>query len=1370
MSESRQSRFDRNKNVNLEFTEHRLDVSPSSGNGKKTRKNSKSKPSKFDPAVEDVAFESYKNRALFTQYRIEGSKSKPPLNTNVSRVQHGSSSPYIRRLPRSQQEAGYMSHDTYNNYHANSDITLNQKVFNRKSILRQNSDDLVHGETVHCTPSSSKSSSLRSSTSSNKRVRFQDEVRRKVVPSPDLVELVRSDSESSLSSSSSGNLHSLSDNSISSGTGSLHDIKQAPGRSHEMDIDDCLASPEYELGKPLSLSKLTRQYSSNDSDYSTETDSLYGLDLINKHEGKYTSADSFHSSAYSSSSSIKLSLPPEKRPNISESTSESSDDDIRRKVKKTYKAKDEDLDSSSSNSTLAETSSSDSEIVLASGTRIKREKFTSGSDFESNAESNTDISSENSGNTKPFWMLTVIEHRSVSPNNDTEFEKEIDFMFRAGKRRKTKSKTEAEAEEIKEYKVEHETISSHESTEVVSTGNNEDQLENSLQTVTVLSDPSLTAITPLEGSELSIQPNSTSAVEDLHSEGSMSSWQGVKAPYDLVKQIVRHAQSSGGSLFNSASLSNSENSLFNVIHGNEHERLRPLYIMIQTEEEMECNPIVVSMGTMTDNHITNTEGNRQYSIPKSTSVSELEVTFARNKQIQKSEYCSRSVQVGLESHTRETNSRSVIKPPKNTLIQLDKNEIKNDLKSRSMTPSSETNDVTASETERTTPSSSIQKDIIATKTSTSNDCSPYENLKLCTASSSINSSATGFNEKSSEERVNKETDTSGAKISSKLYSSSTEGKKSRPKKFAYQKSRSNHETDKKKHSGSGQWFHESDRDSECSFEYVQEDRIIAESLLRKHKLDTIKPDSDSDDYESASSSVSDPEISFIKSKDDIDVNLSLNGHTMRNIETMSSSSCYTSSSMSDTIALREDCPRYTINLSAVSSTSSSTKSDTPQYGKYDLATSKVIVSTSRPEDSLTQPSVGEISAITTRSDNVTSLSPGEVILDSLSSSNKDSVESKNNSGHDSYRNVDQYLQYLGRHDKIHKVEATDNTSSLVDKFPVHSNHNDQSQQSNSGAEHNDIVEDGLRVGTDDSRSCKLTPEILSALRNSCKVKYMTMEANDSDTQNQQRMGILDENISSTNSNAFLLQVDRTISSTLEKIPSLKSELFTSTEKTKNTTSSPYLSPNANINSGIVNVNKVPRLSNFSQTTDDTSLRRRGTSLSCDMPSNKKDMTLYSSYTYSNVEVISDTSSSDDEIIVEQKNRSYRSSYSSRIRASQEAPKGQLVPYDDDDITADLSTDNDVVSLKDYEVFQDKRSDLVYSLVLNRPDEDVDSSTSSDKAAGDAYMNCNSSSTNSKLETEDEITDKSSSRTFASWKEDYGLLRALRWVFCPCAEA
>ena len=1349
MSESRQSRLDRNKNVNLEFTEHRLDVSSSSGNGKKTRKSSKSKPSKFDPAVEDVAFESYKSRALFTQYRKEGSKSKTSLNTDASRAQHRSSSPYIRRLPRPQQEAGHMSHDTDNNYHAHSDITPNKKVFNRKSILRQNSDDLVHGETVHCTPSSSKSSSLRSSTSSNKRVRFQDEVRRKVVPSPDLVELVRSDSESSLSSSSSGNLHSLSDNSISSGTGSLHDIKQAAGRSHEMDIDDCLASPKYELGKPLSLSKLTRQYSSNDSDYSTETDSLYGLDLIDKREGKYTSADSFHSSAYSSSSSIKLLLPPEKRPTISESTSESSDDDIRRKVKKTYKAKDEDLDSSSSNSTLAETSSSDSEIVLASGTRIKKEKFTSGSDFESNAESNTDISSENNRNTKPFWMLTVIEHRSVSPNNDTEFEKEIDFMFRAGKRKKTKSKTEAE--EIKEYKVEHETLPSHESTEVISKGNNEDQLENSLQTVTVLSDPSLTAITPLEGSELSIQPNSASAVEDLHSEGSMSSWQGVKAPYDLVKQIVRHAQSSDDSLFNSASLSNSENSLSSGIHGSES--------------------IVVSMGTMTDNHITNTEGNRQYSIPKSTSVSELEVTFARNKQNQKSEYCSRSVQlqVELESHatTRETSSSSVIKPPRNTLIQLEKNEIKNDLKSRSMTSSSETYDVTASE--RTTPGSSIQKDIIATKTSTSNDCSPYENLKLCTASSSIHSSATGFNEKGSEGRVNKETDTSGAKISSKLYSSNTSGstecKKSHPKKFAYQKSRSNHETDKKKHSGSGQWFHESDSDSECSFEYVQEDRIIAESLPRKHKLDTIKPDSDSDDYESASSSVSDPEISFIKKEDDIDVNLSLNGHTMRNIETMSSSSC----SKSDTIALREDCPRYTINLSTVSSTSSSTKSDTPQYGKYDLATSEVIVSTSRPEDSLTQPSVFEISTITTRSDNVTSLSPGEVILDPLSSSNKDSIESKNNSGPDSYRNVDQYLNYLSRQDKMHKVEleATDNTSSLVNKFPVHSNHHDQSHQSKKGAEHNDIVEGGL--STDNSRSCKLTPEILSALRKNCKVEFVTKDANDSDTQNPERKGILDEKISSTNSDAFLLQVDRTISSTLEKIPSLKSELFTSTEKSKNTTSLPSLSPNANINSSIVNVNKVPRLSNFSQTTDDTSLRRRGASLSRDMPGKKKDRTLYSSYTYSNVEVISDTSSSDDEIIVEQKNRSYRSSYSSRIRASQEAPKGQLVPYDDDDITADLSTDNDVVSLKDYEVFQDKRSDLVYSLVLNGPDEnDVDSS--SDKAAGDAYMNCNSSSTNSKLETEDEITDKSSSRTFASWKEDYGLLRALRWVFCPCAEA
>ena len=471
----------------------------------------------------------------------------------------------------------------------------------RKSILRHSigiDNPRRYRETID-----SSSSADSYSFHSDKRVRFEDQVRvkRKIAPSPELVKLVRTDSENSLTSSSSGNLHSNSELSVSSGTGSLPDFHLV---DYSLGSEDSSQKSGQSQGRSA---RQTRQYSSNDSDYSTENESLYGIDRLRKNESHYSSNDSFKSSAYSSSSSVKSSesysntKSDQTRPRIKSESSE--DEPVQRRIKKihlkeVHAESDEDAKSDSSNSTLADTSSSESEIVLASGVVITREKFTSGSEFESSAESTEDMSeAENNGK----WFMTVKEHRASSPSNFEEeqvMEKEIYFKYKES-RGKAKGAEIVEQEhvpeaqfitvenvdfeEIKEVKRPNPTrpkpikpvqiivqsVSDSETDRAISITVEKESVKQesrspqisdleSLKSVTLKdgeldditdSSLSLTHITTLDGSltqtsvfTLPLLDRHSPNLEDIKSateSSDSSSTKGVHAPYHLVKQIVK---------------------------------------------------------------------------------------------------------------------------------------------------------------------------------------------------------------------------------------------------------------------------------------------------------------------------------------------------------------------------------------------------------------------------------------------------------------------------------------------------------------------------------------------------------------------------------------------------------------------------------------------------------------------------------------------------------------------------------------------------------------------------------------------------------------------------------------------------------------
>ena len=161
---------------------------------------------------------------------------------------------------------------------------------------------------------------------------------------------------------------------MSSGTGSLQDLKLVDyslgSNSGSHDVSHKSLESQGSSGRQV------RQYSSNDSDYSTENESLYGIDKLRKYGSHYSSSDSFKSSAYSSSSSVKSSQALyskgdlQSRPRIKSESSE--DEPVQRRLKKItlhefHAESDEDAKSDGSNCTLTDSSASESEVVLPSG-------------------------------------------------------------------------------------------------------------------------------------------------------------------------------------------------------------------------------------------------------------------------------------------------------------------------------------------------------------------------------------------------------------------------------------------------------------------------------------------------------------------------------------------------------------------------------------------------------------------------------------------------------------------------------------------------------------------------------------------------------------------------------------------------------------------------------------------------------------------------------------------------------------------------------------------------------------------------------------------------------------------------------------------
>ena len=366
-------------------------------------------------------------------------------------------------------------------------VIENHPPLTRKSILRRSVDSASSMET---------SANSDSSRSSCKKVHFYDSKKRKIKPSVELVELVKSDSETSLESRSAVSFVSLSEASLSSGTGSLNlvdysltSLSNEPdnfmGDQHAMgDANPSLVYRKEDLTLNITspFTRLSRQYSSNDSDYSTESnESIYGLD--NKAKPKtdvHHSSDesSTQTSAYSSSSSLKsksaaspFSYSKTKvltRPAPSSSSDEEKlpdievDDNTLSKTELRELPEDstsEDDLTSNSNSTLAE-SSSDHEpefITSPSGVKIVKEKFTSGSEFESSEES------ESGTRSNPTWLLTVKEHRASSPVTEcpqSPFgevdEKEIDFTLKTHAREKlfTDEGCQSERVEVEQIKIE----------------------------------------------------------------------------------------------------------------------------------------------------------------------------------------------------------------------------------------------------------------------------------------------------------------------------------------------------------------------------------------------------------------------------------------------------------------------------------------------------------------------------------------------------------------------------------------------------------------------------------------------------------------------------------------------------------------------------------------------------------------------------------------------------------------------------------------------------------------------------------------------------------------------------------------------------
>lgn len=571
---------------------------------------------KFDPRVEDVALKPTTTQSRTTTSSIK--ETRPERSTAENRLRNllkphypnsgvvpdraSSVPPNTRNLRRNSDDHLYSSDrtkklDQLRPGH-NKDSGWQDPNITRKSILRHSiSTDSPrrYKETID-------SSSSADSFYSDKRVRFEDQIRlkRKIAPSPELVQLVRTDSDNSLASSSSGNLHSTSEVSVSSGTGSLQDLKL---------VDYSLGSnsgsrdaSHNSLESQGSSGRQVRQYSSNDSDYSTENESLYGIDKLRKYGSHYSSSDSFKSSAYSSSSSVKSPQALyskgdlQSRPRIKSESSE--DEPVQRRLKKItlnefHAESDEDAKSDGSNSTLTDSSASESEVVLPSGIVITREKFTSGSEFESSAESAEDNSEVDDGS----WYMTVKEHRASSPNNFDEeeqvMEKEIYFKYKESRKglevieqgivpeaqfilvenvefeevKQVKRPIPRRPKPIKPVEIIVQSVSDSESDIVVTL--QEEKLRwsskspkrsdlESLKSVTLKegemddlseSSISLTYVTTLDGSltqtslfTLPIQGKHSPNLADINSapeSSDTSSTRGVHAPYHLVKQIVK---------------------------------------------------------------------------------------------------------------------------------------------------------------------------------------------------------------------------------------------------------------------------------------------------------------------------------------------------------------------------------------------------------------------------------------------------------------------------------------------------------------------------------------------------------------------------------------------------------------------------------------------------------------------------------------------------------------------------------------------------------------------------------------------------------------------------------------------------------------
>ena len=1140
------------------------------------------------------------------------------------------------------------------------------------------------------------------------------------------------------------------------------------------------------------------------------------------------------------------------RPRIKSESSE--DEPVQRRLKKItlnefHAESDEDAKSDGSNSTLTDSSASESEVVLPSGIVITREKFTSGSEFESSAES----AEENSGVDDGSWYMTVKEHRASSPNNFDEeeqvMEKEIYFKYKESRKGLEIIEQEivpeaqfitvenVEFEEVKQVKrpiprrptpikpveIIVQSVSDSESDIVVTM--QEEKLRwsskspkisdlESLKSVTLKegemddlseSSISLTYVTTLDGSltqtslfTLPIQGKHSPNLDDINSapeSSDTSSTRGVHAPYHLVKQIVKQNEAllqlqQQGKLnklvsYSCSSLSSNSTeateSLVSLVEDNDSTGFAPRYFY-------DCFGIKKQVRVSTG---TSTVFGSGYSLEKPY-VSDLTRSKLRNDDARRTYFHQRATQTSSDIGAEEVILLNPVSwKEQKTMVST---EVQTDLSgSRKLSLQKQASISSAFDEYSKSPTSvSSQKDSINTGASISDTDNLISSIK-------------SYNSLCSHEHITKQNFVSLHETDRKdsvIIDSVRNTRKIPNKKFAYKKEKKEDDSEIEiAAAGDGKFVQElsvsSGTDSVISFHECHEEIVSATELL-----ESSSSDQSSDHNSPLSSDTEELRVSLKLSRD-----LSKSESNMSAGSSEDHSSCQDSNSTSvhslETKELTPQISAEVITRTTEEEPSLASRSiESPASSSVHSADQRMIeMILNEVEEMIIESKTCSIEPSTTERKDVSNSSPYFIsdYTESHEYSERDYsascyslgeiVKEPKNNILTVYSSSPLTGSIKSAEQSVTKMEC-DSTSSPVDRFLLHLKDKSSSASSslsgslvsiNKSSEkpeseferiHREMKEmfdsDGQKSLTSknsSSSTLRKIPSIRSSESHRVRrygsglsIEHETSSTDeeelDSDEQEDSDEQVIIETISdslegkSVTSSRFRRKIPANLSSygaisdpeAILRLPKLSG-------------SSEVKETSRLVKSQGSNRSKhgVPRLSSLSTTQKCTDIGI--------VTSNKA---LKRDQSHDN----SAEDSSDNK--VNKKPSTRTTVYSSKLRASSGEPGlsngGGLVKYD---LTADLDTS---ITSSDDELSPDELevNDLVYSMKFSKPSQsEEDIMKFCEKCRSDeCEPGCESSNTPT---NNSEMTEFERYRR-GRWADDYGVLRALKWVFCPCGDA